>query len=246
MQIERLWAPTRFMVIVALSTLVCIGSAFATTSSSPNYQLSEADFTAGTSLESCSGQYCAHSTLGDLAIGSSEAVPLTAEFGSLVEEEPVLEVIVEPGSSNLGVLSTDRTATKTSVIKVRNYLSGGYVLQMIGDPPKYQDHTLATPKAPSVSSAGTEQFAINAVANTSPAVGSDPVQVPSNQTSFGFAEDQYNTPNLFKYISGDVVARSNTESGQTNYTISMIVNISNSTPAGHFTSDFAAVVIPVY
>lgn len=246
MRTMRLWAHTRFLLVVTLLSVFCVGTVFATTSSSTNYQVTETQFNAGASLESCSDQYCAQASIGDLAIGSGSAVALTAEFGSITNEEPMLEVIVEPGASDLGTLSTERTATKTTVVKIRNYLSGGYVLQMIGDPPTYQDHTLAAPTTPTQSDAGTEQFAINAVANTSPEVGADPVQVPSEQTSFGFAEELYNTPNLFRYVSGDVLARSQRESGRTDYTVSMIVNISSSTPAGHYTSDFSAVVIPVY
>jgi hypothetical protein len=70
--------------------------------------------------------------------------------------------------------------------------------------------------------------------------------VPSTQTSFGQAADDYAVPNLFKYVSGDVVAYSDSESGRTDYTISMIVNVAGSTPAGQFTGEYSAVVIPVY
>jgi hypothetical protein len=246
MQIERLWAQTRFMLLIVLFIVLSVSSVFASTSSSTNYQVTETQFNSGASLESCSGQYCAQASIGDLAVGGGSSASYKAEFGSITSEEPVLEVIVEPGVSDLGVLSTDKTATKTTIVKIRNYLSGGYVLQMIGDPPSYNNHMLHAPFTPTASSAGTEQFAINAAANTNPEFGANPKQVPSDQMSFGFAEALYSTPNLFRYVSGDVVARSNTESGQTEYTISMIVNISSATPAGHYASDFSAVVIPVY
>jgi len=129
------------------------------------------------------------------------------------------------------VLTTEKTATKTMIVRVRNYLSDGYTLQIVGSPPKVGGHTLATPTTPTGVHPGTEQFAINAVANTSPNVGADPLQVPSNQTSFGVVTDNYRTPNVFKYASGDVIARSSSASGQTDYTVSMVVNISNATPS---------------
>ncbi len=215
-------------------------------SSSNSYQVSETEFGAGSTLQSCSGQYCAKASIGDMASGRSSSAGSTASFGTITSSDPLLEVIIDPGVSNLGELSTENTASKTMTVRIRNYLSDGYVLQIIGDPPKFQNHKLKTPSTPTAAIPGTEQFAINASANTTPNVGAGPVQVPSNQTSFGEVTDDYKTPNLFKYTSGAVVARSFSESGRTDYTISMIVNISNATPAGHFAGDFAAVVIPVY
>lgn len=215
-------------------------------SSSNSYQVTETEFGAGSSAQTCSSQYCSQTSIGDLSTGSSTTATYTAKFGAITNSEPLLEVIVEPGVSDLGILTAEHTATKTTVVRVRNYLSGGYTLQIVGDAPKVGGHTLTTPTTPAASAPGTEQFAINAVANTTPSVGAGPVQVPSDQTSFGVVADDYHTPNLFKYTSGSVVARSTSESGRTDYTISMIVNISNKTPAGHYSGDYSAIVIPVY
>lgn len=217
-----------------------------TTSNSTNYQVTETQFGAGSTREACSDQYCARTSIGDMAAGKGASGASTATFGGVTDNEPLLEVVVDPGISNLGVLTTENTATKTTTVRIRNYLSDGYILQIVGEAPKYGSHKLQTPSTPTASTPGTEQFAINVAANTSPQVGSAPQQVPSTQTSFGIADEDYRTPNLFKYTSGDVVARSESSSGRTDYTISMIVNISNSTPAGHFSGDFSAVVIPVY
>lgn len=246
MKKQRLWWPSTFILLAMLLAFVSVGRVVATTSSSTNYQVTETQFNSGMSLESCSDQYCARASIGDITAGTSSSPESTATFGALTSEEPLLEVIVDPGESNLGILTTEETATKTTVIRIRSYLSNGYVLQIVGDPPKYNDHTLSTPATPTASDPGTEQFAINAAANTTPSVGAGPVQVPSSQTSFGEVTNDYATPNLFKYSSGDVVAESLSESGRTDYTISMIVNISNSTPAGRYTGDFSAVVIPFY
>jgi hypothetical protein len=215
-------------------------------SSSSSYQVTETEFGAGSSAQTCSGQYCSQTSIGDMSASSSTTAAYSAKFGTITSSEPLLEVIVEPGTSDLGVLTAEHTATKTMVVRIRNYLSGGYTLQIAGDAPKVGTHTLNVPTTPTASAPGTEQFAINAVANTTPSVGAGPVQVPSDQTSFGVVADDYHTPNLFKYASGGVVARSNSESGRTDYTISMIVNISNKTPAGHYSGDYAAIVIPVY
>ncbi len=203
----------------------------------------ESEFGAMSSEESCSTQYCAKASLGEVGSANSET---TAEFGEAEYSEPILEMIVTPGDSNLGVLTTERTATKTTEVKIRNHLSGGYILLIIGDPPKFGDHALATPSTPSLSVLGTEQFGMNIVANSNPNLGADPVQVPADSGVFGEAGENYATANMFMYTSGGVFARSTQDSGGTDYTISMIVNISNSTPSGRYSGDFSAVLVPAY
>lgn len=246
MQKRGLW----LRVILALLSVVIIGghvgTATAETSKSNSYQTTDTEFGSISNTQTCSTQYCTQASIGDLGAGDSKSAVTSAKFGSITSADPLLEVIIDPGQSDLGILTTEHTATKTMTVKIRSYLSDGYMLQIVGDPPKYNGHKLATPSTPTASTPGTEQFAINAAANTTPNIGATPVQVPSSQFSFGVVNDDYKTPNLFKYTSGDVVAHSTVESGQTDYTISMIINISNATPAGHFSGDFSAVVIPVY
>ncbi len=246
MRNRRLWHYPKFILLAVIFAGVGAPVAVATTSNSTNYQVTETQFGSGSLEESCSGQYCAQASIGDTVAGTSESSGNSATFGSVTPGEPLLEVIVDPGESNLGVLTTERTATKTTSVQIRNYLSSGYTLQIVGSPPKYGNHSLKTLTTPAASDYGNEQFGINAAANTIPSVGATPVQIPSDQMSFGIVEQAYRTPNLFKYVSGDVIARSETESGQTNYTISMIVNIASTTPAGHYTGDLSAVVIPVF
>lgn len=235
---------------LALLAVVIIGghvsTTFAETAKSNNYQTTDTEFGSMSNTQNCSTQYCAQASIGDMMAGNSSNTVSSAKFGSVTSADPLLEVIVDPGQSDLGTLTTERTATKTMTVKIRSYLSDGYMLQIVGDSPKYGSHKLATPTTPTAPMPGTEQFAINAAANTTPNIGAGPVQVPSDQFSFGVVNDDYKLPNLFKYINGDVVAHSTAESGETDYTISMIINVSNATPAGHFSGDFSAVVIPVY
>lgn len=234
------------LLALVLATSGWVSSVSAETSSSPNYQVTESQFGGTTGSDSCSGQYCAQVSIGDPAIGSATAGQSRAEFGAITGSDPLLEVIVEPGESNLGVVTTQTTATKTSIVRVRNYLSSGYIVQVVGSPPSYSGHTLAAPSSPTTSVAGQEQFGLNVVANSSPNVGTNPVQVPSSQISFGVVAANYNQANHFMYQSEDTIARSDSASGQTDYTISMIINISNGTPAGRYNSDFSVIVTPIY
>jgi len=245
MQKQRLWGYSGLALLIAFVVGVAASAqtVVAQSSNSKSYQMVETEFGAGTSTESCSEQYCAKTSIGEVGGASSATSP---EFGKAEYTEPTLEMIIASGESNLGVLTTEHTATKTTTIKIRNYLSGGYILQIIGDSPKFEGHTLVTPETPTASKPGTEQFGMNIVANTTPGVGADPLQQPADKGIFGQAEPGYATTNMFKYVSGDVFARSVEDTGGTDYTISMIVNISSSTPSGHYSGDFSAVLIPAY
>lgn len=244
MRKRRLWEYATVPLILAVFAIgFGTTTAFAVDSSSPNYQITEWDFNSGVGMDSCSGSYCAQSTIGSQG-GGPYSDP---EFGVVETDEPLLEVIVVPGESDLGTLTTERTATKTTVVKVRSSYEGGYTLQMAGDPPKFNGHTLAAPSTPTASVMGQEQFAINLTANTTPEVGTLPRQVQTSegdQTVYGQPLADYRTPNMFKYISGDPIAESLVDIGRTDYTISMIINISNSTPAGHYSGDFGMFIVP--
>lgn len=232
---------------VALFGFLSLDLALAQTSKSNNFEVTEAEFGAGAAIETCSGEYCAKATIGGVADGESASENFTAGFGSITaDSEPMLEMLIEPGESNLGELTTDRTAHRTMVVHVRSHLAGGYIVQIVGDPPRYEDHYLASPSEPTASTPGEEQFAINLAANTTPEVGQEPLLMPAEDIISGLVRTKYAMPNLYAYTSGDIVAETETESSQVRYTVSMIVNVAGSTPAGHYSSDFSAVVTPVF
>lgn len=232
------------VIFAAILLVGGVGSAYAITSSSNNYQLTEQQFSAGSNLDSCSTQYCAQVTIGDpTAAPRSNSASFTSGSTS---DEPVIEVIIEPGASNLGTLTTENTATKTTTIRIRSFLSGGYLLQIMGDPPRFEGHTLRTSSTPELSTPGKEQFGLNLVKNSLLNVGENPLQVPDDGQIFGEPTDNYKTADRFMYSDGDVVARSLLDSGRTDYTITMMVNIASTTPAGHYSGDFAAIVMPGY
>lgn len=224
----------------------CYAFAESATSNSPNYQASQLQFGSGDASETCQGNYCASTSVGGATVGESSSTGYTTKFGAITNSDPLLEVIVDNGVTNLGEFSSSATTYKTMSIKVRNYLSVGYIIQIIGTPPKIDNYTIPRLSSPTASMVGQEQFGMNVVANTTPAIGMDPVQVPSGEFSFGKAATNYATANKFMYNSGDVVALSDEASGETDYTLSVIINVAPNTPAGHYTSDFSAVVIPSY
>jgi len=239
---------------IALALVFCVGfggtaHAGSTQSSSTNYSISEVQIGGnGSAQHDCSTTYCAQEQVGDTVDGTGSSANYSAQFGGDTTDTPLLEVIIDGGTQELGVLQPTTTATASFGVKVRSYLSDGYAMYITGSPPSQGEHTLNTLDAscPCTSQPGTEQFGINLAANTSPDIGKNPEQVPSSSYGFGTAESDYDQSNLFKYHSGDEVGDSPMSSGETDYTISMIMNISNATPGGHYTSALNAIVVPNY
>lgn len=225
---------------MALLLIVCAPAVFAAQSSSSNYQVDEVFFGSGGEQNACSSSYCAKQTAGEIAAGNMAATAFQAQAGFNTGREPYLAFSVAGGPTDLGYLSTAGAATASATFAVKTYLAHGYVVQVASDPPTStgSGHMLNALSSPTGSSVGDEQFGINLVANTAPALfGAPPVQVPDNTFSFGSVASGYNTANQYKYVKGDTIASSTRSSGQTNYTISFIYNISQLTPDGLYKYD---------
>jgi hypothetical protein len=222
-------------------------------SSSTNYQVQEVFMGAGGELNACSGGYCAKQSAGEIAAGNIAGTAFRAQAGFNTNREPYIAFSVAGSSTDLGTLSTAATARTTGTFAVKTYLSGGYVVQLASDPPTSNGipHIMDAPATPTAAAIGTEQFGINLIANTTacgaPATfGAPPVQVPDNTFSFGTVASGYDTCGLFKYVKGDTIASSTRSSGETDYTMSFIYNISTLTPDGHYNYDGVLVATSTY
>ena len=128
-----------------------------------------------------------------------------------------------------------------------NYTANGYNIYTNGTPPSSTSHTLTGLASPTASQVGVEQYGINLKANSSPiSQGADPLQIPSGGFSFGVGSAGYNTANNYKYVNGETIAESGQSSGETDYTISYIVNVSTATPAGQYTGNQGLIVVGSY
>jgi hypothetical protein len=219
-----------------LLALAFSGAAYAAQSSSANYQVNEVFFGSGGALNDCSASYCAKESAGETAVGNTSSTNYQAQAGFNTERTPYLQFVINTGSQNIGTLSTGSTTTATASFSVKAYLSSGYVVQVESPGPANGSYTMLSPSTPTASAAGTEQFGMNLVANTSPVTfGANPNQAPSSAFGYGVAGSNYNTPNFYKFTNGDTIASSAKSSGETDYTISYIFNISNVTPGGIYT-----------
>jgi len=203
---------------------------------SSNYGIEEVFIGGGGQLDACGTAFCADQAVGGTAVGDTESTNFRAQGGFGTPSEPTLEMSVSGTAINLGILNTSTTAAASSNFSVKNYLSNGYVVRVYGQPPKNSTTSvpLAALGSATTSQPGVEQFGINLVANSSPGIGANPSQAPDATFSFGLAATGYGTTDNFRYINGDVIALSNEETGQTNYTISIIANISTLTSGGEY------------
>lgn len=244
--------------VCAVFVLLLCPAVSAQQSSSTNYQVNEVFFGTGGELNACSTSYCSKQSAGEMGVGNTSSANYQAQAGFNTDRTPYLQFIVTAGSTDLGVLSTGNASVATGTFSVKTYLAGGYVVQTVSDPPtntlpnKPMLNALATPTA---SSPGTEQFGINLVKNdptipgcsSSPTTfGANPVQVPDSTFSFGTVASGYNTCGLFKYVKGDTIAQSTKSSGETDYTISYLFNISNITAAGEYQFHHVLVATSTY
>ena len=134
--------------------------------------------------------------------------------------------------SDMGQLSTTKTLTAQSQMAVGTNASGGFAITAYGGPMAAGTSVISSPKIPTESEPGTNQFGINLVANNSPDIGADPEGIFAN----ALAAPGYDQPNHYKYVSGDVIAYSPNVSLMRKFTVSYIVNSSPSLRAGVYTT----------
>jgi len=239
----------KFLVIVgSLMIFVGLGSAaLAQSQSSGSYRIDESYIGPGGSVQSSSAGYQESSTLGDSATGSSSSSGYQTQSGFNTTNDPRLVLVINTASIAFGGFSTSVASHATSTFSVLNYTSSGYSVYSIGNPPSNGSHNLAGMGTTAASQVGVEQFGINLVANTSPvSFGADPVQVPSGSFSFGTAASGYDSADNFRYVAGEKIAESVKASGETDFTISYIVNVATTTPGGSYSGNQELLVVGTY
>ncbi len=133
---------------------------------------------------------------------------------------------------NLSLLSTGSVATGVHTMNVSTNAASGVNVVVSGSTLSSGANTVTACTANCSSTAGTSQFGINLVANTTPALGADPSGTPT----IGVAATNYNTANSFRYNTGEIVANSTGAINDTTYTVSYIANISPVTAAGSYST----------
>lgn len=196
------------------------------------------------------------SSLGESAVGNGASTNFQTNSGFNTTAQPSLTFVITSGTVSLGTLSTSAATFGTATFNVKDYTSYGYAVTLVGASPTSVGHPLTALTTDTASAAGTEQFGVNTVRNTSASQGADPVQVPGSSFSYGVAGDgitgtygttrPYTIPDKWRYSSGDTVASGPKSSGETDFTMSFLANISTTTPAGRYASNMQLIATGSY
>lgn len=132
---------------------------------------------------------------------------------------------------NFGDFSKNYTSTGLSQVLILTNAGSGYGVRLYGTTLTSGNNVIHAITLPSASNTGSEQFGINLVANTSPAVGNDPIGPGTAVPTVDYA-----VPNRFKYANGDTIISGAGVTSWRKFTISYVVNINNSQPPGIYTT----------
>ena len=257
------WKKTAQNIVLSLLVALAMPAAASATcaagvqSCGTTYEVGETYFGSGGNLNSCGTTYCSKQSAGETAVGNPKGTTYQARAGFNTDRSPYLEFAITSGNINLGVLTIGQAATGTGSFYVKTYLASGYVVtNASATTPTYRTHTIPGMSTTSAFSSTTEEFGINLVANNGCAgspgngipatLGANPLQVPSGSFSFGAAAAGYNTACQFRYVNGETIASYSGSSGETDYTISYLVNITGQTPAGLYTMNHVLVATSTF
>lgn len=231
-----------------LLALCAIGipSVLSAESQSSNYKIFADSFTSGGGNANSSNYY-QFDTLGIQATGEEmRGLNYILDSGLTPQETPPYISFSLGGGTDidLGTLSASSVAFGSHTMSVETNSRRGYSISYAGTALQHYtgyEFDSAGISSPAASSPGTEQFGLNAVANTNPAVGAN----PSGGTGGG-VETKYAQQNQFAFQSGDIMGTGNTFTQDVTYTVSIIANIANSTPGGRYESNIVYTVYSKY
>jgi len=239
----------KLFVVVGLLLLVSVPVS-AQTPSSTNFQVPEASFNTGSSIDSTSASYSGRFSAGDLAVGFGSSTNYTAAAGFINPSDEYLELVVQASNVDLGILTPSSTGTGAGNFYVRSYINGDYVVQTASTSLTSESGEEIDPLDPAaVPTQGQEEFGINLVENTTLGVGLNPSPDPDTNFANGIAAAGYDTDGTFKYAQGDIIARSSPTGlawGRTYFTVSYLANVSSITPAGLYAVEHDIVLVSTY
>lgn len=134
--------------------------------------------------------------------------------------------------TDMGNLSPDSTLTAQSQMGVGTNASAGFAITVNGSPPAAGTNAITPLTTPTESIPGVNQFGINLVENTAPTVGENPIGEWANAVP----TTDYSSPDLYKFVSGDLIASSPNVSLMKKFTVSYILNASSSLRAGVYST----------
>lgn len=142
---------------------------------------------------------------------------------------------------DFGELSANETKTGTSQFLVATNAGSGFVVYITGLPPTSGNNVIPGMSTRAASQVGISQFGLNLRDNSNPDVGADPAGVGS-----GVVTADYNVPNQFKFLSGQVIVSSNTTTADKKFTSSYIINVNNNQRPGVYNTTLLYIALATF
>lgn len=119
------------------------------------------------------------------------------------------------------------------MMQAQTNAANGYVITVNGTTLASGVNTIPALTSQTPAITGIGQFGLNLRANTIPPVGAEPTGVGG---SLGTVMGTYNTPNAYRFNTGDSVASAPAPTNANTYTSSYIVDIGGNQAAGVYTA----------
>lgn len=126
-----------------------------------------------------------------------------------------------------GTLDAENGHSSSSQFGAATNALGGYVVTVNGNTMTSGNKKIQALATPTAYQTGQAQFGLNLRANINPALGQD---VYGDGTALVTAD--YDTPDMFKYQDGDIVATSATGTVFNTFTVTYVVNVPPDLPSG--------------
>jgi hypothetical protein len=164
--------------------------------------------------------------------------------------------IPDCSTATSGAVNFDRlfsptdTALATTQMAASTNAGSGYIITYDGATLTSGSNTITAMSPATTGTHGLSQFGLNVVANTTPSIGTNVAPAANGSNYRGEPASPYDTANNFKFATGNIVADSfNGGAGGTDaqiFTVSYIVNVPGSQPAGTYTTTLTYTCTPTF
>lgn len=139
---------------------------------------------------------------------------------------------------DFGELSPSRTATGSQQLLVATNAPNGYNIFVSGTTMTSGNNVISAMANNANAVPGTGQFGLNLVANSFPLVGAD-VAGPGVATP----TNNYDQPNLFRFVPGEAVASASTSSDYRKFTVSYVVDVPSGQAPGIYATTMTYIAL---
>ncbi len=140
---------------------------------------------------------------------------------------------------DIGELKTTAANKASWEFVVATNAGFGYSITMVGTTLTSGNNVIPALATQASSQPGTSQFGVNLRSNSNPGIGAE----PNGPGTGGVINAAYNSPNQFRFNSGDIVVSSTGVDDLHKFTTSFVANVSKSQPAGVYTTTISYICL---